>query len=98
MDAPLEKEVDGRPFAVCIDLNLPETVERSFEDRMRELHEAALEHLGPASVEKPDRSAPSASRTTPGTGLATRRRGRRRASSSSRRTRPRRCRTMSVRC
>lgn len=54
MDAALEKEVDGRPFVVCIDLNLPETGERSFEDWMRELHEAALEHLGPASVEKPD--------------------------------------------
>lgn len=54
MDAALEKEVDGRPFVVCIDLNLPETGERSFEDGMRELHEAALEHLGQASAGKPD--------------------------------------------
>jgi hypothetical protein len=54
LDAALEKEVDGRPFVVCIDLNLPERGERSFEDWMRELHEAALEHLGPASEENPD--------------------------------------------
>jgi hypothetical protein len=55
MDAALEKEVDGRPFVVCIDLNLPEAGERSLEDWMRQLHEAALEHLGPASEEQPDR-------------------------------------------
>lgn len=54
MDAALEKEVDDRPFVVCIDLNLPETGERSLEDWMRELHEAALEHLGPPSEENPD--------------------------------------------
>jgi hypothetical protein len=54
MDAALEKEVDGRPFVVCIDLNLPEVGERSFEDWMRELYDSALEHLGPASEETPD--------------------------------------------
>jgi hypothetical protein len=54
MDAALEKKVDGRPFVVCIDLNLPETGERSFDDRMRELHEAALEHLGQPSEDEPD--------------------------------------------
>jgi hypothetical protein len=54
MDAALEKEIDGRPFVVCIDLNLPETGERSVQDWMRELHDAALEHLGPASEENPD--------------------------------------------
>jgi hypothetical protein len=54
MDAALEKEVDGRPFVVCIDLNLPETGERSLENWMRELHEAALEHLGQASEDEPD--------------------------------------------
>lgn len=54
MDAALLKEVDGRSFVVCIDLNLPETGERSFEDWMRELHEAALEHFGPANEQNPD--------------------------------------------
>lgn len=54
LDAALEKEVDGRPFVACIDLNLPEAGERSMEEWVRELHDEVLERLGQVSEENPD--------------------------------------------
>ena len=51
----LEKETDGRPFVVFLDMNLPPEGERPTQEWMKHLHDQVLEPLGDSSAENPDR-------------------------------------------
>jgi hypothetical protein len=50
----LEKETDGRPFVVFLDMNLPPGQDRSFEEWVPKLHEEVLAWRGESSAENPD--------------------------------------------
>jgi hypothetical protein len=46
MRRAVEKETDGRPFVICIDLNLPTTRQRSEQEWIQELHDNVLAEFG----------------------------------------------------
>lgn len=46
MRTALEKETDGRPFVICLDLNLPTVPDRTFEQWLPELHDNVLAQFG----------------------------------------------------
>jgi hypothetical protein len=50
----LEKETDGRPFVIFLDLNLPPGQERTFQEWVEKLHDEVLAWPGESSAEKPD--------------------------------------------
>lgn len=50
----LEKETDGRPFVVFLDLNLPPRGEPTTEKWLKQLHDEVIEPRGEASAENPD--------------------------------------------
>jgi hypothetical protein len=50
----LEKETDGRPFVVFLDLNLPPRGEPPTEESLKHLHDEVMERRGEASAEHPD--------------------------------------------
>lgn len=52
----LEKETDGRPFLVFLDMNLPPGQERSLEEWVPKLHEEVLAWRGDSSAENPVRA------------------------------------------
>jgi hypothetical protein len=54
MRRALAKETDGRPFAICLDLNLPTAQERSFEEWTKLLHEKVLAEHGMEATGEPD--------------------------------------------
>jgi hypothetical protein len=51
----LEKETDGRPFLVFLDLNLPPRGEAPDEEWLKQLHDEVVAPRGEASAENPDR-------------------------------------------
>jgi hypothetical protein len=55
LERALEKETDGRPFIVCIDLNLPPDLSTSIEDWARKLHDKVLSQHGSEATGEPDR-------------------------------------------
>lgn len=70
MKRALEKETDGRPYIVCLDLNLPPEQGEDIEAWSAELQRKVL---APSAARPPASrtgSPPSSSRTTPGTGTA----------------------------
>jgi hypothetical protein len=50
----LEKQADGRPFVVFLDLNLPPQQDNTFEEWLEALHEGAFAWRGESSAENPD--------------------------------------------
>jgi hypothetical protein len=54
MRRALSKETDGRPFVICLDLNLPTELERSFEEWANLLHEKVLAEHGTEATGGPD--------------------------------------------
>ena len=50
----LEKKTDGRPFVICIDLNLPTDTNQAFLDRVKTLSDEALVDFASSSAENPD--------------------------------------------
>lgn len=50
MRAALEKETDGRPFVICLDMNLPTVRKQTFEEWLPELHENVLAQFGEGST------------------------------------------------
>jgi SEC-C motif len=50
----LEKETDGRPYVVFLDMNLPPRTDRTFEEWLETLHEGAFAWRGESSAENPD--------------------------------------------
>lgn len=50
----LEKETDGRPFVVFLDMNLPPGQDRSFAEWVPKLHDEVLAWRGDSSAENPD--------------------------------------------
>ncbi len=50
----LTKETDGRPFVICIDLNLPTDRERPFEEWVQELGDSALADFQSSSADNRD--------------------------------------------
>lgn len=54
MRRALAKNTDGRPFVICLDLNLPTAQERSFEEWTELLHEKVLAEHGIDVTGEPD--------------------------------------------
>jgi hypothetical protein len=54
MRRALTKEAEGRPFVVCLDLNLPTAQERSLEKWTKLLHEKVLAEHGMEATGEPD--------------------------------------------
>lgn len=52
--AALEKETDGRPFVVFLDMNLPPGQDRALEEWLPKLHDEVLAWRGESSAENPD--------------------------------------------
>jgi hypothetical protein len=50
----LEKETDGHPFVIFLDLNLPPGHERTFQEWIEKLHDEVLAWTGVSSEENPD--------------------------------------------
>jgi hypothetical protein len=50
----LEKQTDGRPFVVFLDLNLPPTGDAPTEDWLKQLHDEVMAPRGEASPDNPD--------------------------------------------
>ena len=55
MKRALEKETDGRPYIVCIDLNLPTDLGRDIEAWAAELQKTVLAPVGTETTGEPDR-------------------------------------------
>lgn len=55
MKRALAKETDGRPYIICIDLNLPTAQEGDTEGWVSELYKNVLEPVGRESTGEPDR-------------------------------------------
>jgi hypothetical protein len=49
-----QKETDGGPFVICIDLNLPHARAKSAEEWVAELHENVLSQFGAGVTGQPD--------------------------------------------
>jgi hypothetical protein len=54
MRRALEKETDGRPFVVCLDLNLPTEQSGDFDEWVAELNDKVLRAVGAESTGQPD--------------------------------------------
>lgn len=54
MRRALAKETDGRPFVICLDLNLPTSQDRSFEEWTKLLDEKVLAEYGIEATSEPD--------------------------------------------